>query len=303
MKKPNLFICNKIIKHIETAETKLSEISIKINEIEDDLIMQGLFVLSVSFFENMLSDSLAYLLQKFPQKIPKGKYNISKEFAVEVVYSKDLINNIVEQEISSLTYKSLKEILSEYVGYFSLELNFDENEVGALNEIKESRNLLLHNNLLINSTYILKSGDFAREKKENKKLKLDVQYIKDALTKIGTFMKLIKISINEKYKDYTYIKATEKLWYFMFHSDVMKFEDYWDLDIDEDKIISSKNSHWESNLSTSEVSLLSLWRTLFTGRAGIESFDYYHLDTSNRQKVNLLFELASEYWFWSGEYN
>jgi len=302
MKKPQLFICNKLVKHFLTAEEKLQEIQTKINNVHDELIIQGLFILSVSFFENLLSDALSYFLQKFPEKIPKENYKITKNLAIETAYIKNILNNIVEQEISSLTYKPIKEILNEFVEYLALKISFDDDQVNVLNEIKETRNLLLHNNLLVNAIYLLKAGNLAREKTENKKLKLDSNYVKNALVVMNIFLDDIKKSIVEKYAQYTYIKAAEELWYFMFHSDVMKFEDYWHIDVHGDKIPALKKCKYESGLSTGETTLLSLWRMLFTGHTEIKTFDYYHLDVYSRQNVNLLFELASDYWFWSGEY-
>lgn len=302
MDKPKLFVCNKIIKYFLTTEGKFQEIRNKITDANDELVIQGLFILLISFFENMMSDALSYFLQQFPEKIPKEKYRIDKKLVIESLYPKNIISNIAEQEISELTYKSIKEFLEKFVDYLALEITFDDKQLNTLNEIKETRNLLLHNNLRVNTTYLLKTGDFAREKVENVKLKLDAEYVKTAIAVLAGFLNDIRKSIIRKYQQYTSIKAAEELWYFMFHSAVMIFEDYWILDKEQDKIAGLKKCKYERGLAASEASLLSLWRTLFTGDTEIKNFDFYHLDVHNRSKVNLLFELASDYWFWSGEY-
>lgn len=298
MTKPRLLICSKLIQPTINAENKLKEILTKVETTTDNLVLQGFFTLSISFYEYMIADILFYYLQSFPEKTSKDNYKIDKSVILDSDYLQNITDSIIEKEIRELTYQSIKYIFDKFVEFLDIDLEFNQDDLNTLNEMKETRNLLLHNNLQVNSTYLIKTGAMARKKKEGQTLTIDASYLEKTLLALTKITCAIRSSLNAKYEEYTYVRAIKSLWDYMFDSPVMKFEDYWDIDINRDKIPSFRHSKYENNLASSETTLLALWRMLFTGRGELKDFNYYSLDTYNRPKVNLLFELASDYWFW-----
>lgn len=304
MKKPRLFVCKSIIKRIEYSEGKLRQIDGKYDTINDELIIQGLFVLSVSSFEYMITDCLSYYLEKFPEKLNMNKskdndyLKIGGDIILNMPYVKSIIDNIVERKVIRLTYEFIDKLLSEFEKMLEIKIRDNEEEVAILNEIMATRNLVIHNDLKVNDIYIQKTGLKARKTVLGERLPLGNNYAINAVRLILELSVRIKKAIIAKYEHYTYIRAFEELWKFFFKSPVMKFEDYWEVDRKQDKILNIMNCKYEQHLADSEKMSLSLLRILAFHKKGNIEFDYYHYDSNNREKFSYLFELASDYWLW-----
>lgn len=72
------------------------------------------------------------------------------------------LDDQIDLRVNKLLYDNLKNIIKKVSQIFSIEGWISEEQIARLAEIKESRNLLLHNNLITNIFYIEKAGDFRR---------------------------------------------------------------------------------------------------------------------------------------------
>ncbi len=99
-------------------------------------------------------------------------------------------------------------------------------------EIKETRNLIVHNNLIVNRLYLSKCKQTAiraDEKALGKPLPFDKKYAVDSLTILNGIMKDdVYDKLENKYKENTKIKAMKEVWDELFNSPVLKFDDYWE---------------------------------------------------------------------------
>lgn len=260
-----------------------------------EFVIQGVFVLVISRFEVMITDMLLYYLKWMPEKLEIKEAKFSKE---ELLNEK-LINLQIERSVHSLSYKNLREVLDFFFHTLSIAVSDKEKYIDKLIEIKETRNLLLHNNLIVNRTYIEKAGALKRSDRLEDKLKLDKQYLIEAITILESFICDIEKSLIDKYSAYSKITALKSLWNYLFTSPVMKFEDYWIIDEASDSIIALKKCKYEDMLSGSESLFLGMWRAHFNGNGDyLKNFNMRSFDGKRKEQMLYFLSIAGEISFY-----
>lgn len=292
MTKPILLTKNQLLEPVIQAESRLEEISRQINVTEQtEIALHGMFVLAVSSFECMMSDIMLIMLRSFPEKLPQNQ-NIKKEVLLDSADIDELFSIIAEKEIRDASYKNI----GEYMKYFSDVIGmFTKPEIERVNqlcEIKETRNLLVHNNLRINEAYKNKAGPNQRKPKSGEILPINVAYFISTIDCINYFITAIKDQINEKYQNYTKLKILKETWAYIFKSPVMRFEDYWEVDEDKDSVVCMVRTEEKRRLSSSEMTKLELWRHLFSGSAReFKEFRYASLDEIRANQIRLILKV------------
>lgn len=287
-KTPILLTIRKLKKPILLTKDKLKNIERQLSDDDfNETVLQGLFVLSISFFEIMLSDTLKYYLINFPQKLDKSELNFSKDDVLSHFTNTKLLALQIDKKINSMFYERLDEVLKYFLKSLSInEKPINQNHIDKIIEIKETRNLLLHNNLIVNSSYIEKAGKLKRANRVDDKLKITKDYLNDSLINITEIISEIESRIDFKYSKYTKIKALKELWNFMFSSPIMPFDDFWTVSEQSDGIIVAKKSPLESQISNSERMFLGMWRTHFNQNTEyLNNFSMYSLDTTHQEKI------------------
>jgi hypothetical protein len=282
MGKPILLTKTKLIQPIEQALIRIKEIEQR-EIIEDKIVLEGIFVLAVSSFEYSLNDTLRVLLNFIPDKL---------DIKTESIPKNDLVNGnplelAIENKILSVSYKSLPDILNYFAVTTGIDKKqIDETELNSLLEIKATRNLLLHNNLVINNIYKNTAGPNIRKPNNgNKKLSIDKNYLLQSLKTIKQVLKKIKTALLDKYASYTNIEAVKRLFQYIFKTPIMVFEK--EFEIDDDQIVGFKfeNSAIDS-LSTSERFFYDIWLAHSSGKYfQFKPDSIYHLDNNNIEKL------------------
>ena len=150
MDRPILLTCKNLTKPIIQALDRIEKIRQRKVENSDSIILEGLFVLAVSSFEHSILDTLKIYFTFIPEKLDIKTENVLKE---------DLINGeplaqAIENKINAVGYNNISDILSYFINITSISSNFlTIDGVNKLLEIKATRNLLIHNNLIVNSLY------------------------------------------------------------------------------------------------------------------------------------------------------
>jgi len=292
---PILLTKRKLIDPIDRSINKLKEIQTHIDKDLHILLLHGLFVMAVSRLEVAITDSLKYLLKNFPQKIDKEEFKFPKEDFFENYFT--LIPSAVERFVLRLSRKSFQEYFGDYVEKMSIDITpADQDLVLQIQEINATRNLLLHNDLVINDEYIQASGEKCRSKEKGARLKLDLQYITEAIKLMLVLNEAIQKKLLTKYDEYTNIAANKRLWKFIFDSPVMPYEDFWEVNEKTDSIYRRKKGEYEDVISNSERLLLELWRSHFN-EGDLKGFDMRHFDKINQWKVLFLISIASDFSF------
>ena len=258
MNRPILLQKKHLINPIEQALERIEKIRQKKMNNVDSIILEGLFVLGVASFENSINDTLRIVLTNIPDKLDIKSEHISKEHLIDG----NPLRQAIESKVQNVSYKNLPDILK----YFTKTTGINENivakdELNSLTEIKASRNLLLHNNLIVNSFYTDTAGPNKREPQGmERRLVIDQDYLFESLVTMRTILQNFKTQLLEKYADYTKIRAIKKLFEYIFQTPIMNFDHEFDVDTERDVIgaIKTETSR-RTGLSSSERLYFDMW--------------------------------------------
>lgn len=283
MNRPILLQKNKLVKPIEQALERIEKIRQRKMNNADSIILEGLFALGVSSFENSLSDTLRILFSHIPEKLDIKTEQISKKQLIDG----NPLDQAIENKVNSIGYKNLPDILM----YFTKITGIDENivsevELNSLTEIKATRNLLIHNNLILNSFYIGSAGPNKRRSQgSNGRLIIDQEYLYQSLVTMRGILRKFRDALLEKYVDYTRVNAIKKLFDFIFQTPIMSFDNEFDVDLESDRIRNLKpETSRKEGLATSERLYYDIWVAHSHGNGFEFDRGLFH-KISNREKL------------------
>lgn len=295
---PNLPCLMTIYEIIHPIDIAYSSINENINELRTDTLghcaVKGLFALGLSNLETMLGDLLKKYLSFFPQKLSllkaetgtrqeKGEFKVPRS----TIIKNDLLWSIIVKEVDKVLYGNIKSNFDIFYKVFSIENEFKDKESFAkLIENKETRNLLLHNNLYVNEQYISKTASIKRSTEIGTQLTIEPQYALESLCLIQNIIGSIKKKIVDKYGKFTLLEMLQKLWSYTFKSHI-KFEDHFILNLEKD-IYDGPFKESKYSLASSELFYLQVWKAQRWG-SGIDNFALCHL--SDAKKITLLVEI------------
>lgn len=125
-----------------------------------DILVKGSFIILNNYFEYLFYDLLTYHFRKNPSAIGDKKISISieelKEYStIEEAYE-DLISREVETLLIDMNFEGLKEFF-----FKKLKIDLEEKLVrwDFIAEVRERRNIIVHNNSIVNKRYIVKTDN------------------------------------------------------------------------------------------------------------------------------------------------
>lgn len=227
--KNNFLLWNTIEKRIIESQRELSEVLAQINNTENSIIIKSLFIYGVSIFENVLTDILKEFYKAFPQKMPESKLEFTRE---QIINESETLNEkLLDHSINKLAYGSLEKFISEFTKKVNIS-DIDSDTIAKLIEIKETRNLMIHNNLIVNTIYLSRCKSScvrAQIDMINDKLPFDKDYTYNSIQFCSDILdKKIKLPLKEKYSSFTKIKAMKEIWDYLFDSLILNFDEYWE---------------------------------------------------------------------------
>lgn len=258
MNRPILLQKKDLIKPIEQALTRIEKIRQHKMNNEDSIILEGLFALAVSSFENSINDTLRILLTNIPDKLDLKNEPISKEQLI----NGNPLKQAIENKVNAIGYKNLVDILSYFTKITGIsDQIINEEELNSLIEIKATRNLLMHNNLVENSFYKETAGLKRRQPSGmNRRLQISQDYLFESLVTIRTILEKFINELSIKYSDYTRVNAIKKLFTYIFQTPIMIFENEFEVDEIKDVISYLKEETSRKNgLSSSERLYYDIW--------------------------------------------
>jgi hypothetical protein len=113
------------------------------------------FIYLVALFDAFLADVFTSLLSSRPEVMKSGR-QLTFERIIELVSEgpDSLIRFMAQSEIHRLSYASIAEQAEYYKTKFKIDLSDSGVGVGVLAEIRARRNLLVHNNGVVNKLYL-----------------------------------------------------------------------------------------------------------------------------------------------------
>ena len=162
-----------------------------------DLNEQSL-VTGITITENYLFDTLLQIINWYPQKLLVGDMKFDVSMVIESYDLDELISRIVEKRIYSVFYDSPVKYLNHIEQ--TLNISIPEEIKKSYAEIKATRDLIVHNDGVINELYIRKTGKEARSKIGDK-IWVSAEYFDGSITCMKKLVALIFEQILEKYGD------------------------------------------------------------------------------------------------------
>lgn len=179
----------------EELEVMIEAVQLKQGYVEKypDFAFEMAFVYLVATFDAFLTDIFEAVIISKPA-ILKSKKQISYDKLLDFASTSELIDHLAKRELNELSYKSINEQAEYYKDKFGVSLVVSGTPIEDLIEIRSARNLLVHNNGIINHIYLdqVKASpynlgehvriDAAYFQAANKKLRKVVQYLATELT-------------------------------------------------------------------------------------------------------------------------
>jgi hypothetical protein len=177
----------------------------ELKDIYDRYTSNGLFeaflVRSLSQFESFLGDLLITFLDHYPQRITETMQGIP---ACPSVSAKDLVaaqnkEELVRRVLSDHVSSVFRQRPSLYMSYVSKLLSVkNDPSFSDYYEVAATRDLIVHNNGIVNALYLEKAGDKARGTVGGR-VPVDEPYYSSALAKLKKVSGAIKRDVEKKY--------------------------------------------------------------------------------------------------------
>ena len=253
---PDLVIVSRLAEPVMRGIERLDEVRHEASGLQDDsILLKGAVVLAVTAVESGLLDCLRYFFSARPSAIPAGPFEIEpRELLANS--SRDVLLARAEKKLRTVSFKPFAQQLQFLARVLDITVPRGD-DVDAFLEFKETRNLIVHTGLRATPEYLAKSGRYARATKPGSRLGVSVQYVNQQIMSCGAILDTLRVSIYKTYQANTRIAAIRRLWEWMFHSPVMKFDDLWVVDELKDEVIGYNSPG--SRISHGEEVLLSLW--------------------------------------------
>lgn len=175
-------------------ETQLLE---NIRKYKDTYLADLSFVHCVSVFEWFFFDLLRALLKEIPERMG-GKKQCDLSMILAAIDKNEIVDKVVDREINNIKYQSTKDWF-EYLNNI-IKIDFpDDESVLILAEIKASRDIVIHNNHLVNKIYTQKSGKFSRYKEGDMLSVSEKEYVNNSAAFLKGIVKNIAEKLIEKY--------------------------------------------------------------------------------------------------------
>lgn len=241
--KPRLLLITELLAPIDLAIKSFENLDSELKTQNSSVIHNSIFAYLVSKYEIMLKDVLILFIKAFPEKLSSLGIKCNEE--------KDL-NKI----INNIFYKNINEIIEiVYNKTFSIPM-LDNSFLTKINEIKATRNLLIHNDLKINEIYLEKAGSSKRGNTLGDFLPLNITYIEETINILSHISIDFREKINQKYQEYSKLKLIKDLWNYLFDTPMLVFDEIWYVRNDRLYLNFELLKKHVTNCSNSEVSLL-----------------------------------------------
>lgn len=167
---------------------------------QNEILYSGSLMLLVTYFENTVSKILKTDFQAHPERVALDKKMVPYKILEMSGNIEDVKYNLIENEVTTIMYKSVSDWIEYFKKNLKLSMTYVTEVLPDLIEIIARRNLIVHNEGIVNTTYLsLVPEKYALQVKTGEILDVDKQYIYDAINLIelvGVAI-IIEIWLNE----------------------------------------------------------------------------------------------------------
>lgn len=160
---------------------------------QKDILYCGTLMLLVTYFENTISKILRTDFRKHPGRMSLENKTVAYSILEMSEDIQDVKNHLIDVEVNNLMYKSAEDWISYLKKNLKLDLNYVTEKLPELKEIICRRNIIVHNDGIVNNIYLSQVKENNIQKGD--KITVSREYINDAINIIETIGTAIIIEI------------------------------------------------------------------------------------------------------------
>jgi hypothetical protein len=119
-----------------------------------NMLLNMALIYLVALYDAYVGDVFFAVLMDRPDMLKSSKRSLTFEKAIELESRDDLISFLARRELDDVSYKSVADQVSYYSTRFGIAVEDSGVDLDALIEVRARRNLLVHNNGVVNDTYL-----------------------------------------------------------------------------------------------------------------------------------------------------
>jgi hypothetical protein len=143
-----------------TTTRKRTKIISLLHDAIDEGLAKSSIVSAIAITENFLAEMLRLILRAFPDKLKSQDKKVDLDLILDSSDLNNLVFKIVERQIHAVFFDGPDKYFQYIENTLSIQIPKASKEQYA--EIKATRDLIVHNEGVINATYIRKAGKLAR---------------------------------------------------------------------------------------------------------------------------------------------
>lgn len=148
------------------------------------LLNKSSFVMLISYFDFLISDIIRYFYKKFSLSLNNKDLYITLSDLKVCENIEEALKIVINKEVEKILYDSLKKQLKYFKDVLCVDVQSDTVDWIKINEAVERRNIIVHNDSVINKRYLESIDDeIIQNKKDDyeigKKIRLKSSYFQD----------------------------------------------------------------------------------------------------------------------------
>ena len=155
-----------------------------LNRNQTDMLYRTSLVMLIGYFDYLMSDILRYYYITFPGALSGKDLFITLNDLNRCGDKSEAVDYILSKKVDSVLYGNLDKQLNFFSGELKIGLNKRIVKWALIDEAVERRNLIVHNNGIVNRRYISNVKRLAKDTKEGDVLSVDGQYLKNVFEEV-----------------------------------------------------------------------------------------------------------------------
>jgi hypothetical protein len=249
---------NQRIVQLENITDKI-DVSLEFNENEKLQSREFAIIGLVSIAEQLMNEVLHQVLISHPKKFGNKKFEIDELIEegsiLELFYSK------ANQKLLDLAYGKFDRFIQNFSDALELSSKITIDLIETINEIKCTRDCLIHSEGKSSELYFSKVGSKARVRGNKEKLKVDSDYYKNSINNVKKFISEIQMAIPVKLLDSKRSFIFKQMWEATCLNRRIKFEQAWS--IEDSSMVKPIDINDEFGFSSSEMEVYNLFRHIY----------------------------------------
>ena len=160
---------------------------------QKDILYSGTLMLLVTYFENTVAKIFRIDFQRHPGRMSLENKTVAYSILEMSENIQEVRDHLIDIEVNNLMYKSASEWITYLKKNLKLNLDYVTEKLPELKEIIARRNIIVHNDGIVNNVYLSQVKD--EDLKKGDKLTVSRSYIDSAIDLIETIGTAIIIEI------------------------------------------------------------------------------------------------------------